>query len=187
MGMAMREIAVGVFHEPGQAHQAIAELRQAGYSDEEIGYLARASAVEPDQASAADITNRTIEGGLVGGLLGAAVALLLPGFGVAIAGGVLAASLGGAAFGAAAGGVLGLLLDAGIPKEEARLYQKALAAGDVVVVVKAESGYDDALRIMRRNGARHVAIHLSDINVGPPMRAFGSAEPDDTVSGTPEQ
>lgn len=187
MGMAVSDIAVGVFQEPAQAHRAIEELRQAGYSDEEIGYLARASAIEPDQTTGASITNNTIEGGLVGGLLGAVVALLIPGFGLAIAGGVLAASLGGAALGAAAGGLLGVLLNVGIPEAEARQYQQALEAGHTVITVTAESGYADALRILRENGAYDVAIRSSEINASPPIRPFGSSEPDDNASGTAER
>lgn len=186
MGMALSDIAVGVFQEPAQAHRAIEELRQAGYSDDEIGFLARASAMEPDQVTAASITNNAIEGGLVGGLLGAVVALLIPGFGLAIAGGVLAASLGGAALGATAGGLLGVLLNVGIPEEEARQYQQALEAGHTVITVKAESGYADALRILRRNGAYDVAIRSSEINAGPPIRPYGSSEPDDNTSGAAE-
>lgn len=180
MGMALSNIAVGVFREPAQARKAIEELRQAGYSDEEIGYLARASAMEPDQADGTSITNSAIEGGLLGGLVGAAVALLVPGFGLAIAGGVLAASLGGAALGAAAGGILGTLLNIGISEEEARHYQKALEAGHTVITVKAESGYTDALRILRQNGAYDVAIRYSEVNATPPLRPYGSSEPEES-------
>lgn len=186
MGMAESTIAVGVFRDPAQAHKAVEELRQAGYSDEEIGYLARASAPEPDESTSALITNTAVEGGLVGGLLGAAVALLIPGFGLAIAGGVLAAAIGGAALGAAAGGLLGVLMGIGIPEEEARYYQKELAAGHTVITVKAESGYADALEILRRNGAYDATTRFSEINANPPIRPFGSAEPEDTTSAPPE-
>lgn len=187
MGMALSYIAVGVFREAERAHRAIEELRKAGYSDEEIGYLARASAMEPDQEAGKYITNTTIEGGLLGGLLGAAVALLIPGFGLAIAGGVLAASLGGAALGAAAGGLLGVLLNVGISEDEARYYQKALEAGDTVITVKAESGYADAVRILRENGAYDVAVRYSEVNANPPIRPFGSSEPEKQASSAPEE
>ena len=42
MGMTQANIAVGVFHDPAQAHQALEDLRQAGYSEEEIGHVVRA-------------------------------------------------------------------------------------------------------------------------------------------------
>lgn len=186
MGMTWGFIAVGVFHEPEQAHRAIEELRQAGYSDDEIGFLTRASAIEPDATIDDSIARGAVEGGLVGGVLGAAAALLIPGIGPVIAGGILAASLSGAAIGAAAGSVVGALLRIGLPEEEARHYQKELAAGHTVVTVKAQSGYDDALRILRRNGARHATTRWSEINASPPIRPFGSSEPGANSGGAAE-
>jgi uncharacterized membrane protein len=177
MAMTQGYIVVGVFQEPAQAHRAIEELRQAGYSDDEIGYLTRASAKEPDENTGTFITNSAVEGGLVGGLIGTAVALLIPGFGTAIVGGILAASLGGAAIGAAAGGILGALISIGIPEEEARHYKKELEAGRTVITVKAQSGYADALQILRRNGARDATTRFSEFNASPPIRPYGSSEP----------
>lgn len=183
--MIQGDIAVGVFQEPAQAHRAIEELHQAGYSDEEIGYLVRAT--ESDETTGASIAIGAVEGGFVGGLLGAAVALLIPGFGPAIAGGILAASFSGAAIGAAAGGILRVLINIGIPEEEARYYQNELEAGRTVITVKAQSGYADALQILRRNGAYDVTTRFSEFNASPPIRPFGSAEPGDNPSGTPER
>jgi hypothetical protein len=185
MGMTQANIAVGVFSDPAQAHQALEELRQAGYSEEEIGYLARADATEPDAATTTSIATRAVEGGIAGGLLGAAIALLIPGFGVAIAGGILVATLSGAALGAATGGIIEALRSLDIPEEEARHYQKELEAGHVVITVQAQSGYADALQILRRNGAHDVATRFSEINADPPIRTFGSAEPEDTASAPP--
>lgn len=170
--MAMTEgyIAVGVFQESAQAHKAIAELRRAGYSDEEIGYLTRVNSSGPDETTGTFITNSAVEGGLMGGLIGAVVALLIPGFGPAIAGGLLAAELGGVALGAAAGGLLGTLLSIGIPEEQAHHYQKELEAGRTVVTVMAQSGYAEALDIFRRNGASGVTTRWSEFNASPSMR-----------------
>jgi hypothetical protein len=167
MAITQGFIAVGVFQEPAQAYRAIEELRQAGYSDDEIGYLARC-ATEPGKTTGTFITNSAVEGGLVGGLIGSTVALLLPGVGPAIAGGILAATLGGAAIGAAAGGLLGALNSIGIPEEEAHHYQKELWAGRTVITVKAQSGYADALHILRRNGAREATAHFCEFNGFPP-------------------
>ena len=177
MGMVEGYIVVGVFRDAAQARRAVEDLRQAGYSDEEIGYLARASATEPAGALDESIAGGAVEGALLGSALGAVVALLIPGFGLAIAGGILAASLSGAAIGAAAGSVIGALLGVGVPEEEARHYQKELEAGRAVVTVKAQSGYGDALEILRRHGAHEANARLGLINAGPPMRPFGSSEP----------
>ncbi len=186
MGMTQGYLAVGVFREPSQAQQAIKELREAGYSDDEIGYLARASVLAPGETVDESIAGGAVAGGLVGGVVGAVVALVVPGIGPAIAGGILAASLTGAAMGVAAGSVLGALVGIGIPEEEARRYQRDLEAGRMVITVKAQSGYEDALHILRRNGAHHVATLLSELNAGPPMRPFGSSEPDINLGSTNE-
>ena len=169
MALTQGYIAVGVFHEPEQAHRALKELHQAGYSDDEIGYLARASATEPDETTGAFIANSSVEGLLVGGLIGTAAVLLIPGFGLATVGGILLASLGGAAIGAAAGSLLGALISIGLPEEEARHYQKELEAGRIVVTVKAQSGYADALQILRRNGAHDATTRFSEFNASQPI------------------
>lgn len=170
MAMAQGFIAVGVFQEPAQAKKAIEELRQAGYNEDEIGYLTRVSVVEPDETTGTFITKSAVEGGLVGGLIGAVLSLFIPGFGPAVAGGILAAELGGVALGAAAGGLIGTLISIGIPEEEVRHYQKALESGHIVVTVMAQSGYDEALHILRRNGAHDVTTRMSEFNANPSFR-----------------
>jgi uncharacterized membrane protein len=164
MVLTQGSIAVGIFPEPAQARHAIEELRQDGYSDNELGYLVHASTTEPDETTQMFITNGMIEGGLVGGLIGAVVALFIPGLGPIIAGGLLAAELGGVTLGAAAGSLLSALISIGIPEREARHYQRALEAGHIVVTVIAQSGDVDALRILRRNGAYEVTTRLSEYN-----------------------
>ena len=172
MGMTQGEVAVGVFENSSQARRAVEELQQAGYTDDEIGYLTRASANTPSEDTGTFIANSAVEGGLLGGLLGAAAALLIPGFGPALAGGILAAALGGAAVGAAAGGIVAALINLGVPEEEARFYQKELEAGRAIVTVKAPDDYTEALNILRRNGAY-------DANARPQLRPYDSAEPGD--------
>jgi len=179
MGMTQGEIAVGVFRNPLQARRAVEELRQAGYSDAEIGYLTRASANRPSEDTGTFIANSAVEGGLVGGLIGAAAALLIPGFGPALAGGILAAALGGAAIGAATSGIVAALVNIGVPEDEAHFYQQELEAGHILVTVKASSGYADALNILRRNGAYDASTPYSEFNARPPLRPYGSAEPGD--------
>ena len=70
-----------------------------------------------------------------------------------VAGGVLAAILGGGAIGAAAGGVIGALTKMGIPEEEANYYQNEFEAGRVLVTVYAPNHQPQVLDILRRSGA----------------------------------
>jgi hypothetical protein len=94
-----------------------------------------------------------VGGGIVGGLVAAAASLLIPGIGPALAGGILITALGGAAIGAFTGSLLGVFADMGIPREEAHYYQRQLEAGHVLVTARAEGRMQEALDIMRQNGA----------------------------------
>jgi hypothetical protein len=185
MAMTQSTIAVGVFSEYAQARQAIDELRRAGYSEDEIGFLTRASTTdeEPGNATAARAETGAVEGGVIGVTIGAIASLLIPGFGPAIAGGILLGTLGGAAIGAAAGSIIATLTGLGVTEREAQFYQRELEAGRTIVTVKAASGYDEALDILRRNGAYNATTQESVINATPPLRPYGGDTPPDTNAG----
>jgi outer membrane lipoprotein SlyB len=182
MAMTQRSVAVGVFAEETQARQAIDELRQAGFSDNELGFLARARAIGVEDQRAANTTSGIVGGGVLGGVLGAAASILIPGFGPALAGGILAATLGGAALGAVAGGIIGSLTGMGIPEREAHFYQRELEEGRTIVTVKTSdaTGYDEAIAIMRSIGAYDAATHEGVINATPPGRPYGTDNPQET-------
>jgi hypothetical protein len=185
MAMTQSSVAVGVFRDAAQARQAIDELRRAGYSEDEIGFLTRADTTEPENATEARVATDAVEGGVIGVTVGAVAALLIPGFGPAIAGGVLLATLGGAALGAAAGGLIGALTSMGVEKEEAQFYRRELEAGRTIVTVKAANGYDDAMAILRRNGAYDAKVQEAEINATPPLRPYGGTiPPEPTVPTT---
>jgi len=202
MTTTTRTTAVGVFTERRLADRAIEELHNAGFSNDQIGFLSREGyagekqeliipaqsgtgtapaggspvAGVPAPVSTDDDLTATEEsktettaagvvgGGVLGGILGAAAALLIPGLGPAIAGGILTAVLGGAAIGAVAGGLIGALTNMGVPENEARFYQDELRAGRTLVTVQAEDRYDEALTILRRNGAYDATTRQDTIN-----------------------
>ena len=178
MAMTQSSIVVGVFQERAQARRAIDDLRRAGFREDEIGFLTRADTLEPENDQTARIATDAAEGGIIGGTVGAVAALLIPGFGPAIAGGILIAMLGGAAIGAAAGGVIGSLTELGVPEKEARFYQKELEAGYPIVTVKIASGHDEAVEILRRNGAYDAKTQSGVINATSPLRPYGGTPPE---------
>jgi len=158
--MAMEHATVvGVFSDRLDAERAIAELHRIGFSDDQIGFAMRkGEAVEGTTNT--EIGNRTEKGAMtgvlagagVGGLVAAAAALLIPGFGPVIAGGILAAMLDGAAIGAVAGGFLGALTGMGVPEEAAHYYEREFNEGRVLVMVKADGRYQEARDLLRRFG-----------------------------------
>lgn len=177
MAMAQNFIAVGVFHDAEQARHAIDELKSAGYNENEIGFLARVSATESENDTMRSAATGAVEGGMIGGVLGAAAALFIPGFGPAIAGGILLATFGAAGIGALAGSLIGTLVSIGVPEEEAHHYRRELEKGHTIVTVKSDSGYDDVIAIMHRNGAKDAKIRYSEFNAEPPLRPYGSTMP----------
>ncbi|MDQ2716019.1 MAG: hypothetical protein M3Z08_14020 [Chloroflexota bacterium] len=154
---------VGIFTERTTAENTIQDLRQAGFSDECMGFIMRDTIspidgqLAPEVKSGPDATTSAVTGGVVGGLLGAAAAFLIPGLGPAIAGGVLT-TLGGAALGAATGTVVSTLISIGIPEEEAHTYQQAFESGHAIVIVQADDRYQDAFQIMRQRQTEETAM-----------------------------
>ncbi|MDQ2906068.1 MAG: hypothetical protein M3Y81_21315 [Chloroflexota bacterium] len=163
MAEAEPTAVVGVFTRRTTAESTIQDLRQAGFSDECMGFIMHDtispvdSQLVPEVKSGPDATTSAVTGGVVGGLLGAAAAFLIPGLGPAIAGGVLT-TLGGAALGAATGTVVSTLMSIGVSEEEAQTYQQAFEAGHAIVIVQADERYQDAFQIMRQRQAEEAAM-----------------------------
>jgi hypothetical protein len=148
-----RTTVVGVFDNRDQADRAVEELRRVGFRDDQIGYAVRGTEGETFETGKTAAGEGLATGAVIGGLVGAAAALLIPGIGPVVAGGVLASVLGGAAVGAAAGGILGALVGMGIPEEEASYYESEFQAGRTLVTVSCESRCAEAQEVMRRFGA----------------------------------
>lgn len=175
----------GVFGDQAQAEQAVADLRSAGFAENQIGYAVRG---EGDRVTTGDVDSGdtggggtsdpdarggTREGGVMGAItgasfgsiVGAAAALLLPGIGPVVAGGILATALTGAAVGAAAGGIVGALREWGFSEEEATYYQGELETGRTIVTVRADGRQDEARAILQRNGGYDEGSRSGTMNV----------------------
>ena len=165
MAAKQRSTVVGVFEDRHKADQAVAELKRAGFRDDQIGVAMRRTEGSPrsDATTAGGGETYAEEGaaaGLLAGLgLGALAGLgvlsgVIPVIGPAIAGGTLGILISNAAAGAAAAGLAGALIGYGIPEEEAKSYQAEFEAGRTIVTVTADGRYEDACDILHRYGAR---------------------------------
>ncbi len=80
--MAEHTTVIGVFEDRAQAAQAIEELRHIGFNDNEIGFAARHDAAYTESTTEAPETTGKSPGaitrGIVGGVVGAVDALLVP-------------------------------------------------------------------------------------------------------------
>ena|SRR5437660_6937470 len=232
MSMDRNSTVIGIFEDQNQAAQAVDELRQAGFSDEQVEFVYREgvavvtktdSGVEDTTSATVDATERATDiplthdrgpvaddvpaaatpkaeyatdrsqggeehpfgfpggedrpqkivsstgevhhkekcvlaGGIVGGILGAAIALLMPALGLTYAGGLLVAVFS-IALGALAGGLLGTIVAHGIPEEDASQYESELKPGRTIVTVKTDHQKQEALDILYRNEAWYANKH----------------------------
>lgn len=162
----MHAKTVGVFETREAAERAVADLRKAGYRDDQIGVVARDARGKTVTTDGAGETNAG-EGAAIGAAAGAgALALgslavsfgVIPVIGPILAVGPLAAALISAAGGAAAGGIAGALIGWGIPEEDAAYYEGEVKAGRFLVTVDQAAGAatagaaTDARAVLTRHG-----------------------------------
>jgi uncharacterized protein (TIGR02271 family) len=145
-----RTTVVGVFHDRAEAERAVAELKHAGFSANDISVITKGKEGEGTAVAT---------GAAAGAATGAGVAALaslgmtfgvIPVIGPILAVGPLAAALLSAAGGAAAGGLVGALAGLGVAESEAPYYEGEVKAGRTLVTVKADGRYDEAWTILHR-------------------------------------
>ena len=148
---------VGVFDDRNDAELAARDLRDKGFKDEQIGYAWRdeSGKTHAEGNKAGEMAASGAGTGVVlGGLIGAGAALLIPGIGPIVSGGLLATALAGGVTGAVAGGVAGgvagALVGLGIPEVEATYYDQQFRDGRTLMTVRADDRYGDASDIVRR-------------------------------------
>lgn len=152
-----RQFVTGSFRDRDSAERAYQSLRARGYQDDEINVMmtdeTRKRHFDKHDTKKSDLGNKALEGAGVGGAVGGAVgatlmaiaaaasAVAIPGLGLLIAG-PLAGALAGAAAGGAAGTLVGALVGAGIPEDRAKLYEKDLKEGGIVMGVRPRKDED---------------------------------------------
>jgi len=149
---------VGLFDVRDKAESAINRLMSEGVDRDSIS-IAMKDAREASRLSEATGTNDlsgegatagAVSGAGVGALVGIALlgsTVLLPGLGTFLIGGPIAAALTGAGIGAASGGLIGGLVGAGIPEDEATHYATGIDKGGIFV---SASVADDLVPEVRR-------------------------------------
>lgn len=137
-----------IFDTRAEAEHAMVELENVGITAADISMLmsddtrGRAFKIEEgtkaDEGAAAGATF----GGVVGGVLAAVLsagAIAIPGLNLVVSG-ALVSGIAGAGAGAATGGLLGALIGAGFKENEAKLYEKELHAGNILLAVRTHNG-----------------------------------------------
>jgi hypothetical protein len=152
----------------GQAQRIVVDLKDAGFSNNDISVLfpdktgTRDFAHEHNTKAPEGATTGATTGGLLGGALGwlAGIgSLAIPGVGPFIAAGPIMAALSGAAVGATVGGLTGALVGMGIPEFEAKRYEGRIREGNYLISVHTEDSDQSkrAKEIFERAGAEDIA------------------------------
>lgn len=200
--MAAKNV-VGLFDNSSDAQAALQDLRDAGFTGDDISFVANNARgdygdysdtgrgdTDSEAAEGAGVgaTGGAVLGGLAGLLVGLG-ALAIPGIGPVIAAGTLATTLGstalGAGIGAAAGGLTGALVGAGIPEEDANVYSEGVRRGGALITVRADDD-DEANRaadIMDRHNVVDIDRRGQEYRSGGWSGFDANAQPADRSSG----
>lgn len=162
-----------------QAEDILRQLQAVGISSRDVSvifpdrddtkhFVQQKNTKAPEGAIAGAST-----GGLVGGVVGWLVgigSLAIPGVGPFIAAGPIMAALGGSAIGAAVGGLSGSLIGMGIPEYEAKVFEKKLKEGSILIAAQTRDNEKDtraqAKKIFKEAGASDISEIKEDGLVG---------------------
>ena len=163
-------MVTGLFPDRASAERAYGAVSDRGYTKDDVNLMMSDSTRKSHFGDKdTELGSKAAEGaGIgagIGGTIGAVLAgiaavgttLVLPGFGLVVAG-PLAAALAGAGAGGITGGLIGALIGAGIPEERAAHYEEGIKNGGIVMGVHARSDEDAAHfeRSFNEHGASHV-------------------------------
>lgn len=156
-------VVPGVFADPASAEAAIAELREMGFADDELGVIVTDPAHHHLLDDSTQEAMRGMERGiLIGtplGILGglAVAALAAPGLGVIGVGGALLFAGVGTLWGAIIGTYLGLTAEIHHLEDIEEKYEIPLAPHEVLVAVVTDPERSQAVcEVMQGHGARCV-------------------------------
>ncbi|MGM0470667.1 MAG: general stress protein [Bacillota bacterium] len=152
---------VGVFADHQQAESALSELKDAGYSTDELSLVAKGE--EGREGEQMEMTNQNLSdgaatGGALGGaagLLASAGALAIPGIGPVLAAGPIAAGLSGSV----AGGLTGALVDYGIDEQQGQDYAEEVRQGNMLAIyegAESKEAANEVATIMQGHGAMDI-------------------------------
>jgi hypothetical protein len=151
------KMVTGIFRDRESAENAYRTVHSRGYDKDDVNLLMSEDTRNKyfkDVDVETELGNKALEGAgtgaAIGGTLGAIAAavvavgsLTIPGVGLLVAG-PLAAAFAGAGAGGAVGGLIGALIGAGIPEERAKIYDKGIREGGIVMGVNPRTDEDAA-------------------------------------------
>lgn len=171
--MVMMKLVTGLVKTHAAAETAVQRIINCGHTRDDISLVMTDNArrqqiaLESGTQAAAGAGVGSAVGGAVGAVVAAIAAVgttvLLPGFGLVVAG-PIAAALVGAGAGSATGGLIGALVGSGIPEHRAQVYEVGLKKGCILIGVQARSEEDAEMleAILEDIGASRIRTELSE-------------------------
>ncbi len=161
---------VGVFTNHDDALAAVAELKRAGFTNDQIGLVGKHKdgtvKTEGSNVGMGAATGLAVGAGAAGLVSLGMTFGVIPVVGPILALGPLAAALISAAGGAVAGGLVGGLIGLGIPEHEAKYYEGEVHAGRYLVTVHSAGRFAEAWAILDRLGAYNHETRATRTAVG---------------------
>ncbi len=176
------ETVVGLSEHSDDAEKAVVALAENGVEENCIGMATRKSGLFKINKIQAGKGSRF--GAEIGGLtafLAGITALMIPGIGAVFAAGTLADALAtaigitaaGIGIGAAAGSVIGALMDWGYSREDAEFYSKGISRGGVLISIKAGPGEQEKFKeILSSAGAVDLETRRREWEEDPEKKFF---------------
>lgn len=139
----MTKHVIGVYETEQQVKEVMEELKDKGYTAEEISVIAKNTngVSEVTQEVKPSTKDGAIAGAVTGGAIGLAGVLaglstvLVPGIGAVLAAGPILTTIGGAVVGAnsSAGGLKHALMEIGVPADDAERYSTDVENGKILI------------------------------------------------------
>ncbi len=129
---------MGIFTRHGDADKALLRLRKEGIEVKEISVIVRQDIVS-SYRSPKNESEGILTGSVLGGLAGLLIGLtpvILPGIGAVLVVGPLT-MLTTTLMGVLAGGLIGTLVEIGVPERSAKIFEKSIKKGGVLLAVTA--------------------------------------------------
>jgi hypothetical protein len=172
-------VVIGSVKTRGHAERIIESLKTTGFSDDEISVIFPNNKLSDDPKIAVDhkpgsdpadekprdnserlkgLTAGAVSGGVLLGTLGGLIGLasfVIPGLGLVMVAGPIAAALADAAAGGAVGVIAGALMGMRIPEHNAKQYEKTVREGNILISVHTHDaeGLKRAADILTTGGA----------------------------------
>jgi hypothetical protein len=157
---------IAVFKTAADAHKAIEDLHAHGWRDDQISFITRGvenDLVEANPSKHGDVMEKSAAWGAAGGaalgLLAGSSLLMIPGLGPIFFAGAMASGITGGLV----GGLVGAMGGWGVKEDHIRQYEKSLAAGKALVLLRGSpSALAEGRALLLATPAEKVTIHAEN-------------------------